>query len=274
MKDLLVINTHSFVDLITNSSSELFVCNTKKTVEMVKTLLTDLIEAHNRFGDTKYSFSSCFGDVKEAKFTFDFQKFDKDVVNLYDQFCERFGRYYGEEKHHPLYHSCKEKEEQLAKDHQYYKIHRQKEYDDRTDAEKKELELLWKDYREKTDEIWTPYGVEKGKNLCDLFVEFLKLNSFSEEDINLVKKLSKSGLAKYKKDKCGQYVSLGFLFSGRNKLPDSMFEALEFFCEAECWSMTIEKGNILVSSNGDNSIPYELFELISSYLSASRHHLG
>lgn len=39
MKTLLVINPHSFIDVITNSSTELFVCDTDKTVEMVKQIL-------------------------------------------------------------------------------------------------------------------------------------------------------------------------------------------------------------------------------------------
>lgn len=43
----LVIPVHSFVDLITNSSSELFVCNTDKSVEMVKEMLVELAKAYN-----------------------------------------------------------------------------------------------------------------------------------------------------------------------------------------------------------------------------------
>ena len=39
MKTLLVINTHSVIDVITNSSSELFVCQTEQTIEAVKEML-------------------------------------------------------------------------------------------------------------------------------------------------------------------------------------------------------------------------------------------
>ena len=39
MKTLLVITPHSILDVITNSSTELFVCDTDKTVEMVKEIL-------------------------------------------------------------------------------------------------------------------------------------------------------------------------------------------------------------------------------------------
>jgi hypothetical protein len=39
MKTLLVINPHSFIDVITNSSTELFVCDTDKSIETVKEIL-------------------------------------------------------------------------------------------------------------------------------------------------------------------------------------------------------------------------------------------
>ena len=39
MKQIGVIGTHSFVDVITNSSTELFVCDTEKTIEAVKQIL-------------------------------------------------------------------------------------------------------------------------------------------------------------------------------------------------------------------------------------------
>lgn len=39
MKQLFIINTHSVIDVITNSSSELFVCKTDKTLETVKEML-------------------------------------------------------------------------------------------------------------------------------------------------------------------------------------------------------------------------------------------
>ena len=41
MKTLLIIKTHSFVDVITNSSTELFVCDDEKTLEEVKNLLQE-----------------------------------------------------------------------------------------------------------------------------------------------------------------------------------------------------------------------------------------
>ena len=55
MNSLLSISSHSFVDLITNSSSELFVCDGRKTVEAVKEILQILLEGFWNRVSQKYS---------------------------------------------------------------------------------------------------------------------------------------------------------------------------------------------------------------------------
>ena len=59
MNTLLILPVHSFVDLITNSSSELFVCETKQKIAAFKKTITKLAELHNaanalRTSDTDY----------------------------------------------------------------------------------------------------------------------------------------------------------------------------------------------------------------------------
>lgn len=46
MKQFLVIQKHSFIDVITNSSTELFVCDTDKSLEMVETILEDITSGY------------------------------------------------------------------------------------------------------------------------------------------------------------------------------------------------------------------------------------
>jgi len=53
MNTLVVISPHSFVDIITNSSSELFVCETKKSLDMVKEIMED-IKSENPDKDCDY----------------------------------------------------------------------------------------------------------------------------------------------------------------------------------------------------------------------------
>jgi len=42
MKNIFLINPHSFIDVITNSSTELFVCSGNKTLEMVEELISNI----------------------------------------------------------------------------------------------------------------------------------------------------------------------------------------------------------------------------------------
>jgi len=43
MKKIIVINPHSFVDVITNSSTELFVCPEQKSIESVKEIISEVM---------------------------------------------------------------------------------------------------------------------------------------------------------------------------------------------------------------------------------------
>jgi len=54
------INIHSFVDLITNSSTELFVLDTNKSLEVVKDILQNLIDFHNKMYNTNFKFEDIF----------------------------------------------------------------------------------------------------------------------------------------------------------------------------------------------------------------------
>ena len=59
-KELFIIKPHSMVDLITNSSSELFVCQTDKTLETVRELLIDMLNLHNKIHESNLKFEDCF----------------------------------------------------------------------------------------------------------------------------------------------------------------------------------------------------------------------
>lgn len=60
MKQLLAIEVHSFVDVITNSSTELFVCDTDKSLEQVEAILRKKLEAYNNWKDQDYVFEDIF----------------------------------------------------------------------------------------------------------------------------------------------------------------------------------------------------------------------
>jgi hypothetical protein len=63
MKQIIVLNVHSIVDVITNSSSELFVCNTDKDVEFIKEALQEMLDFYNKVKGEDLIFSEVFGDI-------------------------------------------------------------------------------------------------------------------------------------------------------------------------------------------------------------------
>jgi hypothetical protein len=72
MERLIVINSHSFVDVITNSSTELFVCDTDKSIEMVKEILQTVLDGYNMLNESEYDMS-IFGQI----YQFNYSEFKK-----------------------------------------------------------------------------------------------------------------------------------------------------------------------------------------------------
>lgn len=68
-----IINIHSFIDVITNSSTELFVCNTDKTLETIETLVYEMEKQYpNEYGHKlsvdycdDYQLQEVFGYIEE-----------------------------------------------------------------------------------------------------------------------------------------------------------------------------------------------------------------
>ena len=60
MKKAFVINPHSFLDVVTNSSSELFLCDTEKGLEFVEDILKDLLHLYDKANDTHHLFEDVF----------------------------------------------------------------------------------------------------------------------------------------------------------------------------------------------------------------------
>ena len=61
-KQLFVIKPHSIIDVITNSSTELFIIPIDKTVEFVKEVLQEAINLHNKAKGTSYTFNQIFDE--------------------------------------------------------------------------------------------------------------------------------------------------------------------------------------------------------------------
>jgi hypothetical protein len=62
MNQMLVVNAHSFIDVITNSSTELFVCNTDKTLSQISDILKELLSDWNRQNKFNWAYRDVFQD--------------------------------------------------------------------------------------------------------------------------------------------------------------------------------------------------------------------
>ena len=272
MKNVFVINTHSFVDLITNSNSELFVCNTTKSIDMVKDVLTKLIDMHDELSTNDYThtFDQCFGEIIEAKYTFDLDTLPKDIVEEYLKYHRDYS-WNDRNERTPSYWDAETKEKELQKTHPYYV----KKYNtcDYHSPGKEERDVQWKDYLDKVNVIWTKYGSEKLEVTGKLFIEFLKYNSINRKEIAKLEKLLKKAKENYIKNNKGRYGDLHYL-AHEKEFPKKYNDAYDSFTEYLSWDMTVRKGNILIYSASDNTIPYELFDAMDKYLSAHHYHLG
>lgn len=71
-KQICVIKIHSFVSEITNSSTELFVCDTDKEIEIVKEILQRILDGYNMMEQTSYTM-----DVFKEPFRVNLEEYKK-----------------------------------------------------------------------------------------------------------------------------------------------------------------------------------------------------
>lgn len=80
------INCVSYVGPITNSSSEIFVCDTEKSIVLIEDILRDLIATYNKcYPDRSVSFEECFKPLEISKWGFDFWKVPQTVRDVYEE---------------------------------------------------------------------------------------------------------------------------------------------------------------------------------------------
>lgn len=266
MKTIFTIHTHSFVDLITNSSSELYVCDSSKTLAMVEKVLNTLLEMHNKCDNTEYTYDQCFAPLETSKYTFQYNDVPQEIQDEQETYWA-----YGSPFIDRLYRSSEDRsdENKMLESKEYdlmkkYNIHEKNLYV----TNREEYDRRYKEYRKAVDELWTDYGVRAYKSKMAIFVEFLKQNKYSDEDINKINKFVAKVAKKHSEKKGGKYLSFW------DHLPNFLKEELSTF---EFWfgyGITANKGDVIVKSIGDNSIPYELMDSITSYLNADRYHAG
>ena len=254
----LVISPHSFVDLITNSSSELFICDTKKSIDTVKEIVIEVVKITNQKMKLKeekeYDISSVFTEM--------FQ--EPEIYQFNFPWCSEYVEYtnlkgYNLEETSEVYAEC------LEKQHKWNKINPAPKYPSYTsDKYPSEEELApyyvqSKIHQAKSNEamalIYKPF-FELYKEAHDKCLQhYCKLNDIDFLEIEFKDCLPSA------------YPSITFKKGKHDKF-------LEEFQDAMSWDYTAKKGDIILRSKSDNTVPYELFEDLEDILKAQRIHLG
>lgn len=248
----LVISIHSFVDLITNSSSELFICSTEKSIEAVKEIIEELYKDYLLKSEREKEI--LWGDIfleptcaTGTHLTSHFSPYLLKTLKAYEN--GKFN-YYQKEPQSQAEIALMEDSNNITK----LQEHIEKIVDEAEEGR----EVSWKESRYLYD-VW-----DKRKNELEfsLFREFLHINNVSPE--------------------ITQYIALEDSSHNLNiKIPPKLkkyktqiINFLKEFNNCQSWGMEVKKGDIILQGASDNSIPYDLFDQIEETLNASRLHLG
>jgi hypothetical protein len=258
------INLHSFVDLITNSSSELFVCDTDKSVDTVKTILKKLVELYNARADLRDGdigghinpttlFTDIFKEPTAATFTFKLQEYPN-----YALWNQMFNDRWNSNNLHPILRKA-EKDFKSWQDSEKRPDYPSNEKDK---VAKRAYEDYMKLYHEKQKEIYTDWNKLVLAQYQELLAWIGKQNNI---DVKKFGKLSVGG---------GSYpkVYLPEKVKGKKNTKGQKF--LEEIEDAVSWGYSFKKGDVLLMSASDITIPYNFWADIESTFSVQRLHLG
>jgi hypothetical protein len=274
-----IVSLHSFVDLITNSSSELFICDTKKSVATVKEIITGLAKLHNKQielsdKDNSYGrvsienlFTGVFREPTIAKCDFALEKFPR-----YAEWMEMFGHEYAYVYHsdgtglHPVELAAKNAlddwERENPRPHYDYKVKltktQQRAFDEACEkwskAERTATEKIYKQWNDMVLDIYVA-----------LYQWVAKTNNI---DLTPLGKLSIHG-GRY----CYPYYESLVGENYKNKKNNSLAEFIDEIDSAISWNYTFKKGDIFLHSADDNSIPYDFWPAIENTFNCQRRHL-
>jgi hypothetical protein len=250
----IIVSPHSFVDIITNSSSELFICDTDKSIDTVKEIIVELVNIENKKAKLKghegYSIDTIFTDMfKEPEICpFNFPDIiELESFKVMDQFyCST---------PHPLYNKCSREMEIWEKNNPGPKY--PSDYNDQT-----AINVYWgladiynpiKDKKE--SEIFKPY--------FDIWFDFYKkviAVYCSHNNINFSE-------IEFEDTQPSRYPRVHAKPGKHSKFMTELEDVIS-------WGYTTKKGNIILRSISDNSIPYGMWDDLEEIFRAQRVHLG
>ena len=272
----LFIPVHSFVDVITNSSSELFICSTKKSVEAVKETIEALAKLHNegleftekpdRPITIENLWKDIFSEPVEVKWNFKVHEFPE-----YSLLCElkcddySFGCYNNDP--HPLKQMANEAmrewtEENPAPKYPDYTLEKsdKKTY-------KKQLKA-WEAYSKKKDAAENIAFKKYNKAVLDVYKQlYTWAAKVNDIDLTPLGRLVVFG---------GSYSSVRFENTyGDKRVKGEAADFVEALEDGMAWGYNLNKGDILLQSASDNTVPYEFWPVVeNAFGHVVRKHLG
>jgi hypothetical protein len=270
MKTTFIIPVHSFVDLITNSSSELFVCSTKKSIEAVKRIVEEIYslwyqEAEDsekrNYPDSSQIWKEVFREPENSKYFFDFYSLPQEIRDEYlkyhDWYYEFENTYKGNFEKTKEYQNAsrKEKDARLAIEKEYLSLFSCSSVHELYEKHKDAYDEMINNQNEAYRKAWKSWENKKSAAFNNVIKHALLQNGFSQEDIQNFKE--------------NEVV-------GKNVQPmkANVLEFAYFVEDCLFWSFNVKKGDILIKTQRDNSAPYEIFGAIESMLNARRIHMG
>lgn len=235
-KTISVVNIHSYISVITNSSTELFVCNTKKKIKAVKEILQKILDGYNVIEDSHYTM-----DVFDEPWVFSLKKYrewvkkDKEL----EAECQKSGNWDKRWAH---------------EDRSKYGTIKGWFHDDEDADDMKEMRKHIIEYGERIEMF---FGCSThGKN------------QYQDRIRNAAHKGGKYDWEAGKEELEKIYNEIDK--SGTK--PEWWNEPWKHqYCDTLVKDMD---GNVIICGSGDNSIPYDIWEFIKSKLNGRNYHLG
>ncbi len=271
-KQILSIQSHSFVDLITNSSSELFVCDTSKIVEMAKEILRELAIIHNQkqklmgcsdLIDLDKLFTDIFKEPSISEYNFE-KIFQLNCALGNDIGFSDIIHFSGDS---PLE---KEKQEYKQKVWDWEKANPRPKWpgdkasDKENKAYQKKSDIWFAKHRKAETKIWEPFSK----------VVFNKTTRYDEVCQALSDICRDNGIGPTDLGELHINWQYGHIEIDKTKNSKTIEDFRQALLNNASWGMCPKKGNLIIESVTDNTIPYEMFEDIKQVFSANRHHLG
>lgn len=263
----LLISSHSFVDLITNSSSELFICDTNKNVETIKQIIQKLAKLYNDKMDLKDNsykmnlrslWTTVFAEPEVSKYSFNLVNFPRvaDYKNMFGQYSHDYNHT------HPVKEKAQEKMRAWERQQSTPKWK-----ENMTKKEKKEYDDLHAEYYKEKNKVAAIYFKEWSEMILDIYKSLYEWAA-KENNINL----SKLGNMTVE---AGEYPSIRFskidYWKKKPSKEESFAKTIE---DAIDWRYHFKKGDIFLRTASDNSVPYDFFSDIEAVFSVQRLHIG